>query len=282
MDNHFDNLERLTRQYSQTINAASVPIQNLTRTLEIMSPTFEPNVFGPVAELQRKMSASMVAISPAYELAQKMLNDQRELQRAAFNFSEIFEATKIDFTPLHGAIVGVLTDHSPHIQNLAVAMSGMKPIIDVAKAQTEYLNSLPNLDFRVKTFASQLDGIIEERITLSEEFYYPPKDEIDEFINNYFHDSVTSDILTNEEQDYQDEPTNHFEQQVVPKKNDESVHKTELLSDFKDPWFHISVLIRQAHEIFMVGVIYYIAGFFDFQDFVVFFYALLKLLGFAD
>lgn len=284
---HYENLARITNSYSASLAAASIPFTNVAQAMESLRPKFDSGHFATIANTQIQLIESVTAnigyMSPSFEITKEIASRHAELQKAALSsIASVANYSKIDFNPWAGTIADLLSSQASVMQNASIAMTGIAPTMVILKTQFDYLNSLPNLDFRIKTYSSQLTDIIEERVSVSEEFYYPPKEEINEFVDNFFHDSIGSDILPNEQQDYQDNPQNEFEEHVSAKKINESIHKTELLSDMKDPWFHLSVIIRQSHEIFIVGVISYIAGFFDYDDFVIFYYALLKLFGLKD
>lgn len=214
---------------------------------------------------------------PKFEIPQVLFEHQKKFQEQLSMIGQPWFSEKIDFNPWQATIAGVLSNHSDHIQTTASLLANVQPAVDLAKTISSQLNSMPNMDFRIKIFASELGDLISERYPSLEEVYYPPEEEIDELLNDTFHNVIVADVPSYKEQYSQQNPERHSDNEINAKKINESVHKSEFLSKVNDPWWYVNFAFDKIFELLIIGIIGYTAGQLNYAQFVYFFNQLLKL-----
>lgn len=214
---------------------------------------------------------------PSFEFPKELFEQQMKFREQLLDVAKPRFSEKIDFNPMKTAINNALMDHSPHFQTTASAIANLKPAIDLASSFSSYINSMPDMDFRIKTIASELSSFIADYPVSIEDIYYPPKKEIDEFLNDTFHDEVATDVPSYKEQYNQHHPERHSDNGINTKKINESVYKTEFLSKVSDPWWYANFAFDKALELLFIGIIGYTSGLLNYEQFVYFFNQLLKL-----
>lgn len=300
MDNNIDyinpanNLNEILNRY---LNSSHIELSNSYKSIidsskplnnYIVSNKFQDTILDTASIIQsvaiNPQNASIQSFikgfyssNPYFETLKDSLSYQQRIHEQLLVISKPLYSEKININHSKTLLDNLLKQQILPIYTSASLVLNVQPTIDIAKTFSKNLNLIPNIDFRIKNMTSELSDILSTKYTSLEEIYYPPEEEIDEFLNDTFHDEIATDILLNKEQYSQQELVHQSYSKINSQKINESVHKTEFLSKFTDPWWYANFTMEIVLELLLVGIIGYVTGKFDYVQFVFFFNQLLKL-----